>query len=475
MFDTSDTICAISTAAGAGWRAIVRLSGPRAIEIVEDLFRPFSGRLAELGGFRWTDGIVSAGLSRHGGEQIKLPARAYVFRCPKSYTRQDLVELHVPGAIHAAGAVLDAMLAAGARRAEGGEFTARAFLSGRIDLSAAQAVADLIDSAGAAQARAAAAAACGQIFRICTQLAGELADALACVEAAIDLADQDIHLDQPATLAARLETLAGRIAMLAESADDMPDESACPRVVLAGRPNVGKSSLLNALAQTDRAIVSALAGTTRDVLNCPISISNVGLLLLDAAGFAAPKNDLDGAAQSAAERAVASADLVLLVVDAGAGGGDLRADREILDRVGHANPRASVILLANKLDLAADQPGTIEKIKSTAGVETLGVSALTGLGLDELRTAIANHLHLGAWRGGETLALHKRQKACLIDASRSASAAAEILKNSGEVADDAELVAIELREAMASIGKITGQVGTEEILARIFSRFCVGK
>lgn len=475
MFATSDTICAISTAAGAGERAIVRLTGPKAIEIAGGLFRPMSGRLADLGGFRWTDGIVSAATSRGSDDPIELPARAYVFRGPKSYTRQDLVELHVPGAVCAAGTVLEAMLSAGARRAEGGEFTARAFLSGRIDLSQAQAVADLIDSAGAAQAHAAAAAACGQIFRLCTQIASQLADALACVEAAIDLADQDIHLDQPATLAARLEALARRTSDLATSADDMPDESACPRVVLAGRPNVGKSSLLNTLAGTDRAIVSALAGTTRDVLSCPISIGGIGLLLMDAAGFAAAKDDLDGAAQSAASQAVATADFILLVVDAGDLAADMREDLEILTRIRQANPQAAVMLLANKLDLSADQIGTLQKIKTLTGLKTLGASALTGFGLSEIRSTVAKHLRLSTWRGGETLALHKRQKACLTECSRFASDAAGILKNSGDVADDAELVSAELREALAAIGKITGQVATEEILGRIFSRFCVGK
>ena len=471
MFNTEDTIVAISTAAGPAHRAIVRLSGPQAVELAQCVFTADAGALAAMGGFRWTAGRV-----RITPEGIELPARAYLFRKPRSYTRQDVVELHIPGSPSAAAALVSCLIDAGARRAGPGEFTARAFFSGRIDLSQAQAVADVIDAAGDAQLRAAMEAIGGRIHRLCHQTAGQITDVLAAVEASIDLADQNIQLDVPHEVSGRLDLLARRLRDIAEEAGDMPETADRPCVVIAGRPNVGKSSLLNALTGTDRAIVSALAGTTRDVLIASMTLGwGMAVGLHDAAGFTTSGDSLAEAADSAARRAVARADVILFVIDAG--DPSPRADRDLLAEVRAANRRAPLVLLANKADLvsAARPAATPCVLEELARCPLRAVSALAGTGLDELKAHLADLLHLSAQRGAEAMGLHARQKRCLRACAAAAARAADLLAPAAEVADVAELVAVELRQALAQIGQISGQVVTEDILGRIFQRFCVGK
>ena len=575
MHLTDDTIAAISTAAGSAARAIVRLSGPEAFELGGRVFAPEQGRLADLPGFRAAAGLLR--LEEHG---VELPARAYVFRAPRSYTRQDVVELHVPGPAVVANLLLDALIAAGARRAEPGEFTARAFFAGRLDLSAAEAVADVIDAAGDAQLRSALAALGGQVSRLCRDASDALTEALATVEASIDLAEEGIELARPAELAAALADQADRLAETARRAADMPEGRLRPTVVLAGRANVGKSSLLNALTGEDRAIVSALAGTTRDVLSAPLALpGGAQVTLQDAAGFGAAADALAVAADSAARRAVRQADVICFVLDASAG--PTAADRRLFEAVTAANPGAPVLLLANKADLAdcglrtrasqrsaasqssiADLPagrqvadwrlegtdcgfprsssprrggealpqmdadGRRQPLPRTdaqtpppssprrggeelaggvsprngdpyeqspegakgmsAGGEThalpnnalFPVSALTGAGLEEVRRAIAQRLDLGAARGGEGLGLHDRQKRCILAAAAATARAAGLLADVREVADVAELAAVELRAALAELGQVSPDAAgyvPDDVLARIFSRFCVGK
>lgn len=464
-FTHDDTIAAISSPAGPGGRAIVRLSGPDAGALADAIFQG-STPMANLPGFHATDGMVVAG-------DLALPARAYVFRGPRSYTRQDVIELHLPGSPAAATMVLNALLAAGARPAEAGEFTARAFFAGRIDLSAAQAVADIIDAADTAQLRSAMATLQGQVHELCLALSKRLTAELALVEASIDLAEEGLDLDTPAAVAARLGEIATDIRAAADRADDIPEGTHQPTVILAGAPNAGKSSLLNALTGEDRAIVSALAGTTRDVLSAPLALAGVTVDLTDAAGLGRTNDPLADQADSAARHAAQRADVLCHVIDLTAP--HLETAQSLQADLLAMNPRAPLVLLANKTDACADVPATMAMLAKQFDLTPLGVCALTGEGLDELKAHLTDLLHVTASRSGEAMGLHHRQKLNLQAAAGAAALAGERLSDCDHLADAAEIVALDLRDALAEIGKISGEVVTDDVLGEIFGRFCVGK
>ncbi len=462
MFVTDDTIVAVSSAAGAASRSIVRLSGPEAIGLAEGMFSP---PLAPLGGFRAVGGAVKV----PGPHPVEAPARAYVFRSPRSYTRQDVVELHVPGEV-IASMLCAALIAAGARQAGAGEFTARAFFSGRLDLSSAEAVADVVDAEADAQLRSAVGVLGGALCRLCRPAAEALTEALAVTEASIDFAEEGLELASPAALAGRVRGVAGRLRAAVSAAGPRADGARCPHVAIAGRPNAGKSSLLNALSGVDRAIVSALAGTTRDVLSAPATLpGGPEVLLLDAAGVSVPAGPLAASAHAAAREAVASADAVLFVIDAAAGDHGLTED--LLAEVCRLNRRAPRLLLANKADLPVD----VEALRVRFGASLLPVSATTGKGLEALRRSLEALLAgLGAPRPGQLL-LHDRQQRGISAAADAAGRAAALLEAAAQVADVAELAAVELRSALEGLKELTGEVVTEDVLAAIFSRFCIGK
>ncbi len=473
LFDTEDTIAAISTAAGTGARAIVRVSGPEAFNIAAAVFAPADGELADMAGFSSASGIMR---TNAGAAPIELPGVAYVFRAPRSFTRDDVVELHIPGAAAAATALLASLTAAGARQARPGEFTARAFFSGRIDLSAAEAVADIINAADDAHLRSAVAALGGEVYRLCSGASEQLTEALANVEASIDMAEEDIQFATPAALAAQLHELSAKLCGIAQKAASMPDKAQLPCVAIAGRPNVGKSSLLNALSGTDRAIVSALAGTTRDVLTATMNFADGSAAVLqDVAGFIEPDSEIAAAADSAARQAVTAADVIVFVVDISEK--SFEADAQLLAQVRSTNRRCPLELLANKTDQVkiSQIQKKIDGLEKDMQLAAMGVSCESGAGLDEFKTTLEQRLGLHAERSGVALGLHERQKNCLISASQASKRAAELLQNCVQVADSAELVAIELRAALSQIGLISGQVVTEDILGSIFSRFCVGK
>jgi tRNA modification GTPase len=435
-----DTIAAIATPHGRGAIGIVRVSGARAPEIARRLI----GRLPEAR-------VASLATARDAAGRPIDEGLALYFPGPRSYTGEHCFEFHGHGGIVVVYAVLGACLDGGARLAEPGEFTRRAFLNGRMDLAQAEAVADLIDAASAEAARSAMRSLAGEFSAAVRALGARLVELRALTEATLDFPEEEVDALHREDAAARLARLrAGLDELLARSREGSLLRAGI-QVVLAGRPNVGKSSLLNRLAGEERAIVTPIPGTTRDALRETILIEGVPLNLVDTAGLRDSRDEVERLGVERAHRELARADLVLAVHDC-----TEREDAPALE----VPAAAARIDIYNKIDLA---PG----FAAPAGPHpALCLSAKTGEGIEALRQAI---LQSAGWRShGESVFLaRERHLRALQAAARHLAAAA----GQGQW----ELFAEELRLAHQALGAITGEFTADQLLGEIFSRFCIGK
>ncbi len=436
-----DTIVAFATAGAPAARIVLRTSGPRAAVVAGDLCDPVPASAGHVV-------LAFAGL--------RCPAWVYVFRGPRSYTGEDVVEYGLPGSPVLARMLYDDLLARGLRPAEAGEFTARAYFAGKMGLTEAEGVAATIAAGNAAELAAARQLLAGELARRLRPVTDGLADTLALVEVGIDFADEQVTTLDVAEVRRRVAGADAALAELVADGDRFEPLSHVPRVVLAGRPNAGKSSLLNALAGHGRAIVSPVAGTTRDVLTVAVELPRGRVELVDAAGLdpfggraeeapvdpppIAPSGQLlDGEMQARAAAAIAAADVVVLVRDAT----DDRPDVPL--------SRPPDVRVVNKVDL---RPGP-------------GVSAVTGAGLDGLRAAL-DAAAFGRPTEGGRLALNRRHLSAVADARAALARAADR-------SADAELAAADLRAALDDLGSVVGSVTPDDVLGRIFAGFCIGK
>jgi len=454
-----DTIAAISTPPGEGGIGIMRLSGKDAVAIVRRVFRSTSGRDVAASKRRVFHGHV---VDEHGDviDEVLL----HVMRAPHSYTREDVVEINCHGGAGPLGAVLEQALIHGARLAEPGEFTQRAFLNGRIDLVQAEAVIDRIQARTKAGLRAAAAAASGALSKAINEMKTALVDTLARIEAAVDFPDEDLPDLVDEGLRQSLIGVRERMLELLATAETGRLYREGAAVAIAGRPNVGKSSLFNALLRDARAIVSPQPGTTRDRIEELITLSGVAVRLTDTAGLQTTHDEVERIGVEIARKALTNADIILFVVDASERlrEEDLRLAEELraLDR--------PVWLAFNKIDLAptVEAPDLWrEWMKGSSRV-----SALTGEGLPELEKRLGALLLGGAAISPDQgLITRAHQRDSL---RRAAASLGQLLDNFGA---SPEFVSIDLREAVNALGEITGETTPEDVLERIFSSFCIGK
>ena len=451
----ADTIAAIATAAGRGAIGIVRISGPEALVVAARVFRGRDPRA--LPGFTAARGWIEDGEDRID------EALCLVMRAPRSYTREDVAELHCHGGPALLHRVLAAVLRAGARPAEPGEFTRRAFLAGRIDLAQAEAVADLIAGETAAAARAAADQLAGGLSRRIEALRFGLAELLARLEAAIDFPEEeDVPGLEPGELLAAIARLAGGMRALLADAERGRRLREGVRVVIAGRPNVGKSTLMNALLRAERVLVSPEPGTTRDVVEDALELEGIAVRLFDTAGLRSAAVAVEARGADLAREALAGADLALLVLD---GSEPIGED----DRQAAAAIAGPLLLVINKSDLppaATDD----DCAALAAGATAVRVSARTGDGLDRLERLMA--AALAGEGSGETPILTNQRHA---HALRRAEEALERARAAIDRRLPPELAASDLRLALASLAEITGETTADDILDLIFSRFCIGK
>lgn len=453
-----DTIAAIATPPGEGGIGIVRLSGPDAIAIAHSVFVSSRGR-----DIRTDAGRVFHGAIRDERGVID-EVLAHIMRAPHSYTAEDVVEINCHGGTAPLRAVLELTLLRGARLAEPGEFTKRAFLNGRLDLVQAEAVLDRIRARTDAALRAASSAAQGALSQSIHRFAEVLAESLARVESAIDFPEEDLPELVDETLRKRLIETLDEMRQLLSTADAGRLYREGAAIAIAGQPNVGKSSLFNALLRDARAIVTAHPGTTRDLIEEVITLSGIPARLTDTAGLRAATDEVERIGIESARRALSNADVVMFLLDAAAPATD---EDEVLAREVLALGVPAVLVL-NKIDLNSE-PRLPSWVDAFAAV--VRVSALRSTGLKELEDAL-HRLLLGdagtiSPDQGVITRVHQR------DSLRRAITALErMLENYGA---SPEFLSIDLRDSLDALGEITGETTPEDILNRIFSSFCIGK
>jgi tRNA modification GTPase len=462
---TDDTIAAIATAPGAGGLAVVRVSGTRALAQADAVFRggaPLTAAPSHTLHHGWA---VAA-----SGERLDEVVAA-VFRAPRSYTREDVVELSCHGGEQPSRRVLAALIAAGARLARPGEFTLRAFLHGRVDLSQAEAVADLIAASTARAHTLALSQLSGGLRQAVDGLIERLSDALAEVEARVDFAEDVGGIEVPEHVVSGVAGMDRELAALLATSAWARAVREGVRVPLVGRPNVGKSALFNALLGEARSIVTDVPGTTRDRVSEAIELAGVRVTLSDTAGLRETMDAVESIGVARARETLAGAALVLWVVD---GGSPLaEEDRRIAAELAPVLGVARVVVALNKCDRPrATGPAEVATMLNGAAGPIVEVSATEGRGLDALREALARALGADGTTESAGVALGNLRHVDAVERARAAlarAAAAARERMPGEI------VALELREALAILGEVTGRTVDEDLLDRIFARFCVGK
>jgi tRNA modification GTPase len=459
-FAVDDTIAAIATPPGEAGLAVVRVSGPAAIGVADAVFR---GRapLSRAAGHTLHHGWL--GVGTRIDEVV-----AAVFLAPASYTREDVVELSCHGGLLPARRVLEELLASGARLAEPGEFTLRAFLNGRLDLVQAEAVAELIHARTDAVHRAALARLAGDLSRDLRAHLESLADLVAEVEARVDFAEDVGGVEVPRHVLDGIAVARDALAARLRGAAWARALREGVQVAIVGPPNAGKSSLFNRLVGEDRAIVTAVPGTTRDRVSATIELSGALFTLSDTAGLRVADDEVEAQGVERARRALETSHVALWVADGSApdAGEDVAAFPALAGK--------RVVIAINKLDLGRAEPPTrpavalaAEHMEHMEHVEVVAVSALTGEGVPQLVEAL---VRVAGFEPGDVLASERQAH----DLTRACDALGRA-REQGERGAPGEIVALELREALAALEELLGVRVGEELLDRIFSRFCVGK
>ncbi len=460
--DTSP-IASIATPPGEGALSIIRMSGDGVLPLADRLFQ---GRvqLSTCAGY-----TVHHGAIVDGDGQVVDEVLATVFRQPNSYTGEDAVEFSCHGGTAVARAVLAQALHAGARSAAPGEFTRRAFLNGRIDLSQAEAVADLIAARSDRARRISVQQLAGKLGSAVRDLRTSLTDLCALLELDLDFSEEGLELIPSGETQDRIRAVLTSVRRMAASFETGRILREGITVVLAGKPNVGKSSLFNALLKENRAIVTPSAGTTRDTIEENIEIEGIGYRLIDTAGLRTAVDEAEAEGVSRTLASARGADVILLVEDLS----EAVEEEEIEEMLSKLHENQHLIVAMNKLDLCNTPPSSLKFQKlSNRGAVFVLTSAKTEVGIEEIRRELgrlAEPSNLGLEE--DTPVVNRRHKEALEQAARSLERALETAQNG----TSNEFIALDIREALVSLSEITGEVTSEEVLNRIFSAFCIGK
>ncbi|WP_319586602.1 tRNA uridine-5-carboxymethylaminomethyl(34) synthesis GTPase MnmE [uncultured Desulfobulbus sp.] len=457
----TDTIAAIATAPGTGGIGIIRISGPEALPLLHKLFVPRKPRS------HFTSHTLYYGTVANRDGQILDEALAVYMQAPHTYTREDVVELHCHGSALVLQAILRTIFEWGGRPAEQGEFTKRAFLAGRIDLTRAEAVLDLLQAQTEVGVRLAANQLQGQLFERLETIRRQLIAILALLEVAIDFPDDDVEIFNTSVMAIQLKTEViaplERLIALAEQGKIIREGVT---VVIAGRPNVGKSSLLNALLREERALVTPLPGTTRDTIEERIAIHGIPVHLIDTAGIRMHEDPVEALGIERARQKLDEADLVLFLVDAFAGMED--RDRELY----HSIQEKNHLVVVNKQDLVTD--GQLDALaKEFSRTEIVKISAKEEQGIEELQEAIYRVIVAEKGEISEEMicAPNTRHRAVLAQTLEACRKFEQAMVAGAPV----DLLAVEVQSALDYLGDITGLTTPDDVLGAVFSQFCIGK
>ncbi len=468
-FGENDTIAAISTPPGESGIGIVRLSGPKAMRIAQKVFR--DKRFSKVDIEKFPSHTAHYGLivdPRH--QEIIDEAILILMKKPKTYTREDVVEFDCHGGILSLKKVLEVLINSGARIAEPGEFTKRAFLSGRIDLSQAEAVIDLIQAKSESSRKASLAQLEGGLKKKITTLRGKLVEIFAEIEAPLDFPDQEIEELSEIKLQKRLEEILKEVTTLLATLDYGKILSEGVNTVIIGKTNVGKSSLFNTLLKEERAIVTPLPGTTRDTLEELVNIKGVIFRLIDTAGLKNPENLVEEISLQRRGNFLAKADLILAMFEVSSQLSE--EDKEIIQEINQARERnQKVIIVENKIDLKEELER--EKLLELLNIkDSVRISLKAHRGIDKLEEELSNAVLQGLVIPPDGVIINNvRQAEALKRAKKGLEYALEGVNRKMPY----DLLSIDLKDSLDALGEITGDSINEEIINHIFSRFCIGK
>ncbi|MEO0570778.1 MAG: tRNA uridine-5-carboxymethylaminomethyl(34) synthesis GTPase MnmE [Bacteroidota bacterium] len=452
-----DTIIALATAAGIGAIAVIRLSGPDAIEIVSSKFKPVGNKkLSSQKSHTVHLGHIVE------NENVLDKVLVSVFKTPNSYTGENVAEISCHGSPYIQQQMIQLFLRNGCRMASPGEFTLRAFLNNKMDLSQAEAVADLISSDSKASHEIAIKQMRGGFSNEIQELRTELLNFASLIELELDFSQEDVEFADRNQFGQLLSKITNVLQRLIDSfALGNVIKNGIP-VAIVGKPNVGKSTLLNALLNEERAIVSEVAGTTRDTIEDQISIEGINFRFIDTAGIRETKDRIEKIGIERSFEKIEKAALVLYLVDAKA------FSREDIDAVKEKHPNTKILVVVNKIDDISE--AEVETLKAENS-NVIPISAKNGLGIDTLKNTLLEIINAGNLSRDDTIITNNRHYDSLLKALEAIQKVKEAMQ--GELASD--LMAIDIREALFHLGEITGSVTTDDLLGNIFSNFCIGK
>jgi len=471
MMEYNDTIVALATPAGAGAIAVIRLSGEDAIRIASEIFSPISGKVFS----EQKTHTVHLGHVKDGSRIID-EVLATVFKNPKSYTGEDVVEFSCHGSAFIQQEIIQLSLRKGCRMATAGEFTLRAFLNGKMDLSQAEAVADLIASDSEASHQLAIQQMRGGFSSEIQKLREELLNFASLIELELDFAEEDVEFANREEFQKLISKITLVLKRLIDSfATGNVLKNGIP-VAIVGEPNVGKSTLLNALLNEERAIVSDIAGTTRDTIEDEITIGGIGFRFIDTAGIRETTDTIEGLGIKKTFEKMEQAQVVIFLVSSVplvTSSEAISSFNIEIEKIKNRFPQKQLVIIANKIDQISEEEKNklLISLNAIERSHAIAISAKTGVGVEELKHTLLNFVNTGALRNNETIVTNTRHYDALLKALEEINKVQEGIN--ANLSGD--LMAIDIRQALYYFGEITGEITNDDLLGNIFANFCIGK